>query len=78
MIFSSVAGSSPEVGSSKKMIEGLVNNSTATEMRLRCPPESWPTATLRRSARPVTSKTSPTIRSMSASNTSCDRRRRAT
>ena len=36
----SMPGSRPEVGSSRKISDGLVSSSRATETRLRWPPES--------------------------------------
>ena len=51
MRFAAVAGSSPDVGSSRKKARGRVSSSTAMLVRLRCPPLRSPTRAVARLVR---------------------------
>ena len=61
-----VAGSSPEVGSSRKNTCGCVNSSTAMLARLRCPPLKLPTGVAADRARSSVSSTASTLASIAA------------
>ena len=61
-----VAGSRPDVGSSRKNTRGSVRSSTAMLARLRCPPLSEPTRTSACSVRPTASIAARTASSISA------------
>ncbi len=77
MVFFSIPGSNPEVGSSMNSTPGSVRSSTPTLTRLRSPPLRVPIRFWRRCPRPIVARTKSTRRWISRWSVSAGRRMRA-